>query len=896
MKTWLRAAGVFLCLAWRLQGSPGGVEVRRASENLVEVQPGKVLTASFLVANHSGETEEMAEELILPPGWRKIAPNDLPFELPRDGPVVRIIAIVAPGDAAAQTYPLEYRVRSRGHPDLADRATLRARVLPTAKLSLALESCPEVVIGGEAYTAKLRVTNHGNRRLAVSTELKSSLNLPVQGCPSSLVLEPGGATELTLRIVTKPFRSRTRHVLTLRVIADDGVTSASQSMPVDVVAAVSGNADRYFRLPVALRTIVAQESGHSSVVQAELSGSGPVDESSKRRVDFLFRGPDAGGNSLLAERDEYRVSYLTSQWDLHLGDRNYSLSPLLERYGYGRGAGFDVRLGRWAAGAFYMKSRWRSPELTEVGAYASFAMSKMFVLRANFLRKESDATAWTAGFSQNLAGLQSRWTPGKFLDLEVEYGVSTDGRGLAQGRRVAGRGELGQASYAFERTSSETRFRGADSSADSTYASVHFPVFGKLRADFSLRDFTSYRDERLERSTVITHEKALRLDLRYPLGSRTELLLGFQDLQREDLLAPAAFNFHEQSVRLGVQQTIGKFHLRSSLDLGTIDDELRGTQNESFARYSVFASWRPTLRQDYSVYATYGPSAFTADRREQLSFGLSAGWRLQDNMTANVQYSRNTYDALGGGSQDTAQAQFSYTFANRNVLSLLGRWTKGSDAKRPDTAVIASFTVPFSMAVGRRKSPGEIRGRVLLEDRYSPRPLSRVIVLADDLTAVTDEGGEFVFPEVKPGRYSLRVDQASIGLERVATEAFPQTIEVKRGETRQLRIRVAAAGSVEVKMTLAGAAPGGFAGATVELTRGGESLVQQTDRNGGAIFQQLRPGRWRGRVRADSLPRFHDLENTEVEVEVSSGQAAAMRFSVVPRRRTIEFVDEGVVR
>ncbi len=886
-----------------------GVEVRLTSAKGVDVEPGKVVSASFVVTNHSDQNDDFTEELIVPEGWTKIAPVGLPFELPAGGSAVRLVAFAVPPDAPADRREIRYVVRGRLNPGFIDGDTFSVVVLPVSKLELALEEKPELVIAGDEFAVKYRVTNRGNARVVLGTEIKSVPDFAVTGAPGSIALDPSATRDILLKVNTDDVTSRLTYALVFKATSGKDERTLSRTAVVEVMPRISGDRDPFIRVPARLRLMMGQETDRDPLVQLELSGAGAIDEEGKRRVEFLFRGPDTDEGSLLGERDEYRVSYFGEQFDFHIGDRTYALSPLTERYGYGRGAEVHWHQGSWGAGLFYMKSRWRTPEQSELGAYARHDFSKSFNVQANFLRKWSDDHTARGAFPQNIYSLGTRWRPGKYLDAGFEFGVADSDRGLATGFHLSARGEIGRLNYAIEKTRAEPQFRGSYSDSDSTHASLNFPITKKLRATVSFHDYTGSLERNPERSTVVTKERAFRGGARYTLPSRTELSLEYQDVQRKDVLDPAAFDFHERSLRLGARQGFGRLSVQSFIDAGVLDNELADAHGVSFQRYSLYATYTPTARQSYTIYGSYGPSSFTGTLDRELSMGASAALQLRDNLSVNAQYSRNTFDSLRGGTHDIAQAQLTYTLENTSSVSVLGRWSSNSRADKPEAAVWVTYSVPLSLPFGKKKSVGQLRGRVMLGEGFAARPLPRAILLANEFSAVSDSTGEYTFPALKPGQYTVRVEPTSIGLERVTARPFPVLLEVRKGQSATLDVHVLKAASMAVRVALftapartrLGEEPvpqerGGFEGGLVELTNGSEIVRQQTDRHGVANFSHLRPGRWRVKLEGTNIPAHHRIEEGVRELELKPGENGPVAMRVVSQTRTINFVDEGTIQ
>src|SRR5207253_298941 len=101
-------------------------------------------------------------------GWRKIAPQDFPFTLRARSEEIRLVAIAVPASASAGRFEIAYSVQSRRNYSLADSAKFEAVILSVSKLELIIEDRPSVVVAGDDFEAKLRLSNRGNSAVRVA--------------------------------------------------------------------------------------------------------------------------------------------------------------------------------------------------------------------------------------------------------------------------------------------------------------------------------------------------------------------------------------------------------------------------------------------------------------------------------------------------------------------------------------------------------------------------------------------------------------------------------------------------------------------------------------------------------------------------------------------------------
>lgn len=909
------------CLAFGVSAVAGqpGVEVRSPSAKLIDAAPGRIITASVVVANRGGQEDEFAERFTLPPGCQKVAPPDLPFRLSPGGQIVRVLAVLIPPNMPAGRFDLGYTVQSQRDPSSIGSIDLAIQVAPVENLELIVDPLTSPVLSGDAYAVKLRVSNRGNSPVTARLAHRSSLGFTVSADVSSCELKAGATQEIICKVQTeKAFTRHSSHAVTFDVTATtpSGKTlTASQASVVEVIPLVSGKRDPFHKLPMQLRFIGIAETGHDAKLQTEISGDGSLDEAGKHRVNFLLRGPDVQNSSLFGERDEYGASYRGEHWDFDLGDRIYSLSPLTEKHSLGRGASAAWHGKEISAGVFYMTSRFRQQNTEEFGAYVREEFSKQFSLQGNFLRKSGEDSLSPSALPQNIVTLESRHRFEKLLDLRLEAGISrTDDGTTDHAYRVEARGDLpGKVSYAIEHAHAGPDFRGYFTNTDTTYFSFNKELSTMLRLHASLNRYAGNLALNDVLSSVVNQESSWNTGANYSLTKETELSLEWQHIRREDVLLPAAYDFTEDSVRFGLGHSFSTFQIQSFVDVGTLDNSITGEAGD-FTRYKTVLNWRPTASQTYSVFANYGPSAFTGSSDNSINAGASARWQISEKLAANISYARNQYDGLTGHEQDQALASIQYRFENKSSLSLVGRWLRGrttgtTSAGTDDAAVLVTFSMPFSLAVSRKRSIGMLEGRLVDATDGGHAGLARVVVEVGGQFAVTDATGRFVFPALKPGFFELKIVPDSLGPRMAMATPLPMNITIRPAETTHVELTATAASAVSVCMkryefpsgsslTPSGepVETGGEEAAIVEITNGRDTWRAQTDRLGCASFDRLPAGSWTLRVASGEPSPLRIIENPERTLNLKPGESQQVTVRVLPQRRTLRMLDHGAIR
>ncbi|MDB6056439.1 MAG: hypothetical protein JWO95_283, partial [Verrucomicrobiales bacterium] len=829
---------LFLLLSLPLLAQQHGVIVRLATAREPELTPGKIVTASFAVSSQLSRDEQFVEDITLPEGWQKIAPIDQPFQLHPNEQQVRVVVISVPLNAASGEHEIRYGIKSRKDYAVTDSAPLTVHILPVTKVEVLFVDKPSLVVAGDTYETHVKVINRGNSRESIKLHVQSAPTYPFQ--IEHPAIELGAGDSQTVRVTVDTDATLNKRITqSLKVTAETSSMKepVSRTLLVEIVPKITGDSDPWFRLPAQMRFTGVGQSGRGAGFQMEFSGAGNLNEQGTQKIDFLLRGPDTLSKSdAFGLRDEYRVSYFDQLMDVHVGDRNYTLSPLTERYGYGRGAEVDLHRTNTAAGAFYFESRWRKETFNEIGSFVQQDFTHLFTMRANFLAKEGHSGFLTNALPANIYSFQPQLHLGKALDIDFEYGFSdSDQPGHDQNRayRAQFKGQLSGVDYSLERIYAQPRYFGYYNNSASTYGTVAFPIYKRLRGNFSYNDYESNLAHDPSRSPVANHETLIQPGLLYNLSSRTDLTLQYRHILRQDMLKPTEFNLEENSARLGIGHSFGRLSVQGFLEGGVAEDKLTG-KDHNVERTGLYLTYSPSASQSYSAFGTFGSSYFISGAQRSTTLGVSAKWLLFHRLTVDASFAKNRYDSTVAHEQNTAYVTASYTFRNGHSVALGGRWIGDDVTHRNETSAFISYTIPLSLPIRKKQNVGSIRGKIFESDDSLLQPVPRAVLRWDGAAAVSGANGEFELPGLKPGSYKLRLDQKSIGMNRVATEPMPLQVEVTNGRPTQIKLKLVAACTLNVSvelfkagLTASGAntqqQAGGIEAAVVEITNGPET-------------------------------------------------------------------------
>lgn len=906
------------------QGKGYGVQVRSLEPLLLEVNPGEIVSVSFVVENKTGREETFEESFVLPEGWMSIVPLDV-FTLRPGEETVRVLAFQVPLSAEAKEYLLTYSVRSRRDYAMKDEAILRVMVLQTSKLAFFLEAAPEAVTAGEAYEIEARLTNGGNVSLDVEITASSSRDYPLTLSERELTLKPGQAAPIIVSAKTPEDLAKSfRHIVTLKAKAKGPhVAETSLSAGTEVLAKAA-EIDLYHRIPatLTLRAMGERNERDSDGFDVKLEGEGWLEEEKRRRVEFLFRGPDTQEKGLFGERDEYYMNYFDPEVDLRVGDQSYGLSYLTSYSRYGRGLEAKYHPGDEALGlgGYYLKNRFTAPDWEERGLYAAKALSPKAKLKLNYLNKESKSYNAYTDVKDDIYSIEGEFEPTKETRLYLEYAEGERNEGSDSfedsAYRVEAYGAMGEARYAFNKIHAEPDFYGYYNDSDYMYGSVNFPLSSRLRGFLSYSGYETNLDLRRDKGYAATKETLLQSGINYSFDGGWYAELAFDDFHRKDSFYPPSYDVEEEAYRFSVGRSAGKFNYRAEVRYADQYDRVKG----SFAspwNYSFHISYMPKDELYFTLYGGFGDDSAIEGSRllsDQDNLGFSFRWQATWRLTLSGWYTKYNFDSKRPES-DNYRFEVRYAMPDESYWTFEARrydWEYGEYA---ETDYMISYSIPIGIPVGKKSSLGLLQGRIFRAEADGKAPISGAIVTLNGSKATSDASGRFSF-SAPPGEYILNIDRASVGFGKTATVKLPAKLLVEAGKTTKVELTIVEAANVSGRVVLASEeavratkeeavvvgelgvteAPKAFKGILIELAREDEIIRTMTDDEGKFAFKDIRPGSWKFKAYDYNIPAYHYIQNPEMTITLSPGEKKDITVNVVPKKRRIEILEEGVIK
>ncbi|MCK5534196.1 hypothetical protein KAI68_03695 [bacterium] len=836
------------------------------------------------------------------------------------------MAFSVPLSCPAGRYQITYYAGSHSNYKVTDNASFSVFVLPVIKLKILVESKPEVVVAGDSYKVKLRLVNQGNSKRDLKVEVKGIPDYPIKMVVSEMSLKAGESVPFGIVVKTdKRLKKEIKHILTVKASTKElkkevVSTSTSQVVLTEIIPRVTRKFDPYNRIPSQIKLIGVKEEEEASF-QIEFSGLGRFDPEGKTGIDFLFRGDDIYNKSIYGKRDEYYLNYYSKWLDFFVGDRNYSLSPLTERYKYGRGAEISIYPADFKLGTFYLKSRWENPREERAGTYIEYKFNDYFNLKGNFLKKDKEL------YNDKICSIQTQIKPTEKLNLEVEYGYCNsrrEERSSDNAYIIDFDGEVyNRVYYTLKKIYAKPNFFGYYNNIDYNSQRVTFPIYDKLRGNISYHKYKNNLDRDVLREVAV-REESYEAEIFYPFQYGMTMYLDYKEFKRKDELLPADYDYGENLWRFRLEQTFRKVSIHSYIERGIFENELIDNENKYLERYSFYAYFRPNYKQSYSVYTKIGHDSFSGNPKKAKSSGVLGTWHI-NNFYFNLNYKHYKCDNL---QQHNVFSKLFYTLPNKHSLSLRGHWFRYEEIKEEKTSFFLVYTIPWGIPIKKKEFIGSIKGKIYDGEKGEKVPIVNVILKINGATAISDKKGRFVFPSLKPGNYFLMIDKSSLGPNRLTDKKLPMMVRVKGGKVTKIEIGIVDSGNISGKIIfftagkkgnkifknnvfLSGSGKnnslegfsksdlrkvGALKNILVEINNDREIFRENTNKEGEFYFKNIRPGKWTLKFYDYNLPAYHYFEKNEFQVELEPGGKKQFIIRVLPQLRPVKIIDEGEIR
>ena len=900
-----RHLGLLLVLPFIAEASSQNeIEISLQTPLQQETEAGTVVTATFLLTNTTPNKESFLSSLELPPGWISIPFEEPFFYLEATETTVQWVAFRVPPNALAGSYPVRYVVQGRDHPSLYTESNFSIQVLGKNILSTHIEKPPSYIIEGNSYETAITVTNEGNLRTDVQITIKEHQNFPLLvEDPLTFSLQPKESKQIRVEVKTpKNLEDSTKHFLHISVENPKDPSSIQYfSTEVEIFLLKKSKMARYHTLP--METTIGYGQKNSKIEAfIEQKGKGALDE--KKNIDFFFRAPcikqanidrDLGGlpeNGYLHFWDPFI--------DLYGGDGLYTLTPLTLLNRFGTGGSFTLNPAPVTLKTLYIKDTSSIPRSILGGSLSyeplpllSFSLSSE---HTHFTKKserilENESNAFTHSI---LGEFENK----KFGTLQAEYadtGNLFSREKHHQSYYLYSRGNTPyKIWYALQKIYAGSDFVGYYQDTDQSYVSLGFPIIKKLQGTLSYNRTAYNLQKNHNKDSAPRNQNAYGgLSYSFPFGLYTSCYYNY--LQLKDSFSHLGYQTHFVSLNGG--QSIKEWTFQGILEYGHYSKLTDHSLSHLWQNYQLYTYYQPTPKRQYAVYAKMGYTELSKTITWSRIYGVSSAWATGKHLKLQLMYQFSDQDL----SKQYLNSNIQYTFHNKSYMQLKGYWNK-STKESSTLEFLLSYTIPWSLPLRKNKSIGHIQGTISQKNgKEIDTPLPQLVVNCNGMRTLTDDKGNFTFPDLTPGDYHLWLEGNTKN--RVSTTSLPLSIPLNGGELVKKKI------SFESPCTITGIIPlysfeedtlkkEGYASSATLILRSAttqEKIITTTDAKGHFSFNDLPSGRWLLEVYSSTIPPYHYFEPKELLIDLFPGTTHTPDIKLLPLKRQLRMIDDGTI-
>lgn len=852
----------FLLLAITVQADSLSIQLTSSPPD--EVNPGSIVTFAALVFNDSSETSVFEEEVELPTGWRLLFETGS-FEVEGGSSSLRLISLVVPSRGLAGEYNLVYRVSSEE--GISSEIAIVVRVSAILDLRISRIEGPAYVLAGDSYEITFSVQNSSNVSIVLDLEARDNLSYRLSLSKETLSLNPGETetVKITVRTLGNIADQRT-HAITLTATEKDSkIGSTSSRSTAVIIPSADALSNRYHVLSSRLTVATGFSDGY--FLQTSLSIEGFIDDSRTRTLSLALSVPIIGAS------DDKELS-ITARYR----------GSILE-FGYGTLSSIGL-----ASASVGVSTRGFDLQFRQGWLHFGGVISEDAARYGLFLDLRD-----TGGLS---AGIAIDGPLGKVGDSTLSAAVQsrkdlTNIKGVL--RIPLNEGKLDGVELSYNSTTRLDRFQIGSFLEYSKELSEPLDR-EQLKAGGNLRwivpgSWSASLDVSLQRNNPFDFLEGGLLN-RYSVRGRLRLppLAGFTFSLAGNYSSTGSRHDSSPGVSTGAEISLSYSYrnLSTYTSLG-IQYTTSGGKLDETRLFAIQLSYR------FSP-SNYASSRFSLREHVGNRYDSSIGLLFTHNVSANsrlrgsISYSMRDLSP----SRLTGEISFASVFMGGSTLSGNASLdVKDFDSWKPQVSFSVSYTYPFFLPVWPRTDLSSLNGLVYLVDGDEKRPIANAVIKLNNLVAITNTSGEFVFAGLTPGDYYIDIDSTSLERGLITREPLPKIISVEPGEEEIVQIELEKAASLRIDVVSSDESDPRLGGIRFVIRGSGETYRLQTSVTGSISLPNLKPGEWSLTLESASLPDGYIADTVSRYIKLSPGESSSLTFKISRRLEEIKIIDTG---
>lgn len=887
----------FLLLLFGTKLHAQGVNVNVINQEKITAKPGKVTTVVISISNQSNQDHKVQPSFNIPAGWNSIS-NMGGFEIKSNSTKTKLLSFITPNQTPAGNYELGYELKDLMTDEPFQSIAIPIEVEEVVNLSIKGMEVPDFVIAGEDIRAKFIVRNFGNSQQPIQL---TAYNCDILG-PDQLILEPNTIEIVEVISSTLPNLQK----VSRKSFRIEG-TSNGENTPLAhayqhcrVIPNSNAEINDIRRLPghISLSYIGRNDLNGKYVSgwQGEIFARGNLDAAGEKNVELKLRGPNQFEISTLGLYDEYYARFNSPNFNIHVGDKTYTLSPLTEYARNGRGAEASFRHENFELGGFYQSPRFY-PEITsEIGAFARHHINAENNISLNYLKKNFQESNGSA----DMLSLLGRFTPFKhtFIETEVSQGDYNSNTGYGGYFRV-------ESSPARNLRLSSTilyasqNFPGYFTNTWYYTGSVNYNVTPKINLFANV-----YQDERnAARDTLFStapFSERYQAGLSFRLSRKTNVKAYVRQNELKDRLPSLKFHREDKSLKLQISQQIRSFQLVTAVEYGRLENFLNpeGQKFSTLLRTYLDVNYRLSERHNFRGFVQFFENnRFDNFNQQQFIFGISGQSKITNSTLLRFQLQNNFTIEEYYRDRNLMELQLTQRIKRQHEFSIAGRYAlQRQTVDQGDFSVAAHYKYKFGIPLEGKEKQSTLFGQIFNSGTES---IEGLVLHLNGQTAVTDVQGQFKFKSLAPGKYYLLLDNSSLALHQIPDVQTPIEVEIIEGEDANISFGMTT--SVTISGNLNMLQKGRLTNSNpkkvelpspllIEISNGEETFRQLTEMDGSFIFSGIRPGKWDLKVIHNELFKQFVFDEETFELYLEPGEKEEIQIRLRKKERKIKFL------
>ncbi len=861
----------------------------------IKTIPGKLINISLFIENTSNTQLSIHTNPDLPKEWKIVLPLSVQPLKPKEKKL-QILSIRIPSGYPAGNYNISIHSKADTSDQISTSTSIEVVIGEVQNISMSTIQSPSYIKAGENMTAEFLLQNQGNTTQKIFIETR---NCQTEGSPE-IKISPGESINFSVYQSSSEDLTNISHQ-NFSVRASINATIIESIFKTYIIFPVKEKKqDLYFRYPVKLSTsyLASNLNGrYEHIIQAEMSGSGPVDTQGKHHINFLARHSGSKNISHLGLHDQYYISYENKNFELLVGENSYMFTPLTESSRYGLGIGTKAKLNNGLNfGFLYVKPKMYEGIKNEMAVFSGIEFNDYNKIDLFLISKES----LTNSKQSQLASLTAKTQPFKATSAEIEYSFGKDNEASDHALRFSINSNVSILNLSGDYFYTGTNYPGYFS--NSTFYSGNLSV--RITKNLNLGIFAreDFKNAQLDTFFMTApYSKSFRSSLNYKIAQRSHVRLYWNQNERKDRLSLEKFHYKTNSFNAQYNHTIKKFEYNVLGEFGeTTNFLLNEEQNRHYlARGLLNLSYRFNSYNAIRLFGNYtNINRFISPGQQNLSAGISALIQISKHLKADL-HLQNSY-AIEDYYRNRNLMQFNlnyipntnHGFSFRSFYTLFRQKTED-----PELTLSLNYTYKFGIPLKKILNAGELRGN-LTNDNGAP--VEGVIVSIANKTAISDKHGFFVFKSIPAGRKHLIIDKSSLAIDELPEISEHLEVNIPDNDVLSLHLKVTKGAKMSGQFVLQQENSGIFRkdsvniqNIIVELSGKNDSFRITSDRDGKFFFPMVRPGEWTFKIYPNNLPEGYEVEEQLMKFNLNPGDSHFQNIVLKPIKRKIIFKPAG---